>query len=148
MPVSSYLVDFVFRQALYGRRCPAVMSRMSRYMSRFGRDSRRDNGAQMVATELPVNVPAARVPIGLYANARNVASVSAWNPCIVAWCSRSSAATVEAGALPTRTHTVLGGCPYIRLIWRKSESLETMTSPCPPPWASWTLLYPRAGRSR
>ena len=35
-------VDFVFWQALYGRGCPAVMSTVSRYMSRFGRDNQQD----------------------------------------------------------------------------------------------------------
>jgi hypothetical protein len=42
MLVSSYLVDFAFWQALYGRWCPAVMSTVSRCMSRFGRDNQQD----------------------------------------------------------------------------------------------------------
>src|SRR5215208_8064744 len=44
MPVASYLVDFVFWQALYGRWCPAVMSTVSRLMSRFVRDNHQDTG--------------------------------------------------------------------------------------------------------
>src|SRR5215208_1227904 len=44
MPVASYLVDFVFWQALYGRWCPAVMSTVSRLMSRFVRDNQQDIG--------------------------------------------------------------------------------------------------------
>src|SRR5829696_10182618 len=44
MPVSSYLVDFAFWQALYGRWCPAVMSTVSRLMSRFVRDNQQDIG--------------------------------------------------------------------------------------------------------
>ena len=50
MPVCSYLVDFVFWQALYGRRCPAVMSTVSRCMSRFVRDNRRDIGVRLMPT--------------------------------------------------------------------------------------------------
>jgi hypothetical protein len=46
MPVSSYLVDFAFWQALYGRRCPVVMSRASQCMSRCSRDNRRDIGVR------------------------------------------------------------------------------------------------------
>ena len=48
MPVYSYLVDFVFWQALYGRWCPAVMSTVSRCMSRFVRDNRRDIGVRVL----------------------------------------------------------------------------------------------------
>src|SRR5215216_2755205 len=44
MPVSSNVVDFVFWQALYGRRCPAVMSTVSQLMSRFVRDNQQDTG--------------------------------------------------------------------------------------------------------
>src|SRR5215208_4538048 len=44
MPVASYLVGFVFWQALYGRRCPTVMSTVSRCMSRFVRDNHQDTG--------------------------------------------------------------------------------------------------------
>jgi hypothetical protein len=50
MPVSSYLVDFVFWQALYGRWCPAVMSTVSRCMSRFVRDNQQDTGARLMPT--------------------------------------------------------------------------------------------------
>jgi hypothetical protein len=48
MPVCSYLVDFVFWQALYGRRCPAVMSTVSRLMSRFVRDNQQDTGVRLM----------------------------------------------------------------------------------------------------
>jgi hypothetical protein len=48
MPVCSYLVDFVFWQALYGRWCPAVMSTVSRLMSRFVWDNRRDIGVRLM----------------------------------------------------------------------------------------------------
>src|SRR5829696_3268378 len=50
MPVSSYLVDFVFWQALYGRWCPVVMSTMSRLMSRFVRDNQQDIGVRLMPT--------------------------------------------------------------------------------------------------
>jgi hypothetical protein len=50
MPVSSYLVDFAFWQALYGRWCPAVMSTVSRCMSRFGRDNQQDTGVRRMPT--------------------------------------------------------------------------------------------------
>jgi hypothetical protein len=50
MPVSSYLVDFVFWQALYGRWCPAVMSTVSRLMSRFVRDNQQDTGVWLMPT--------------------------------------------------------------------------------------------------
>ena len=50
MLVSSYLVDFAFWQALYGRWCPAVMSTVSRCMSRFGRDNQQDTGVRRMPT--------------------------------------------------------------------------------------------------
>src|ERR671913_831721 len=50
MPVCSYLVDFVFWQALYGRGCPAVMSTVSRCMSRFVRDNQQDTGVRPMPT--------------------------------------------------------------------------------------------------
>jgi hypothetical protein len=37
-------VDFAFWQALYGRWCPAVMSTVSRLMSRFVWDNQQDTG--------------------------------------------------------------------------------------------------------
>src|SRR5215216_6575749 len=52
MPVCSYLVAFVFWQALYGRRCPAVMSTVSRLMSRFVRDNQQDTGEWL----MPISV--------------------------------------------------------------------------------------------
>ena len=56
MPVCSYLVDFVFWQALYGRRCPAVMSTMSRLMSRFVRDNRWDIGVRLMPISVHMGV--------------------------------------------------------------------------------------------
>ena len=50
MPVCSYLVDFAFWQALYGRRCPAVMSTVSRLMSCFVRDNQQDTGVRRMPT--------------------------------------------------------------------------------------------------
>src|SRR5215218_9783763 len=50
MPVCSYLVDFAFWQALYGRWCPAVMSTVSRCMSRFVRDNQQDTGVRLMPT--------------------------------------------------------------------------------------------------
>src|SRR5215218_9763096 len=50
MLVSSYLVDFAFWQALYGGWCPAVMSTVSRCMSRFGRDNQQDTGVRRMPT--------------------------------------------------------------------------------------------------
>jgi len=50
MPVCSYLVDFVFWQALYGRWCPTVMSTLSRLMSRFVRDNQQDTGVRLMPT--------------------------------------------------------------------------------------------------
>src|SRR5215203_6861041 len=50
MSVCSYLVDFAFWQALYGRWCPAVMSTMSRLMSRFVRDNQQDIGVRLMPT--------------------------------------------------------------------------------------------------
>src|SRR5215217_2492276 len=50
MPVCSYLVDFVFWQALYGRWCPAVMSTVSRCMSCFVRDNQQDTGVRLMPT--------------------------------------------------------------------------------------------------
>lgn len=44
-----------------------------------------------------------------YASARSEVSGSVWKRCIVAWCSLSNSAMAEVGALPTRSHTVLGG---------------------------------------
>src|SRR5215213_1223084 len=46
---SLYLL-VVFWQALYGRRCPAVMSTVSRLMSRFVRDNQQDIGVRLMPT--------------------------------------------------------------------------------------------------
>src|SRR5215217_4303313 len=40
----------VFWQALYGRRCPTVMSTVSRLMSRFVRDNQQDTGVRLMPT--------------------------------------------------------------------------------------------------
>src|SRR5829696_813335 len=46
---SLYLL-VVFWQALYGRRCPTVMSTLSRLMSRFIRDNQQETGVRLMPT--------------------------------------------------------------------------------------------------
>jgi hypothetical protein len=97
MPVSSYLVDFVFWQALYGRWCPAVMSTMSRLMSRCSRDISRDIGVRLM-------------PIC----AHGVCTDGSYLGGAKEHCDRSRCVLVHSALLPSARNHVSGGAPSRR----------------------------------